>query len=105
MKHYKMYITIQAQADLRARVRYLHEVKRSVQAAQSLLDDYVETRAVLSVLAGAIADPSDEKLKRRCLKRINFIHHNYFMLFKVEDTKVIIVRIFHGLEDYKRKLQ
>ena len=104
MKYYKVYITVRAQADLKARVRYLRDVKQSYQAAQSILDDYIETRAVLAVLADAIAEPSDKKLKQRCLKRINFLHHNYFMLFKVEDNKVIIVRIFHGLEDYRKKL-
>ena len=51
-----------------------------------------------------LADPDDEKLKQRGLKRINFLHHNYFMLFRVENENAIIVRVFHGLEDYQNKL-
>ena len=59
---------------------------------------------MLANIAGALADPDDEKLKQRCLKRINFLRHNYFMLFMVEKEKVFIVRVFHGLEDYQNKL-
>lgn len=75
-----------------------------MQAAQALYDDYRETKTVLAKIAGALADPDDEKLKQRGLKRINFLHHNYFMLFTVENEKAIIVRVFHGLEDYQNKL-
>ena len=104
MKRYKVYITGKAFSDLRSRIDYLRNEKKSIQAAQALFDDYRETRAVLANIAGAIADPDDEKLKQRGLKRINFLHHNYFMLFKIEKEKVFIVRVFHGLEDYQNKL-
>ncbi len=104
MKKYKVYITGRAFSDLRKRISYLRNEKKSLQAAQALFDDYRETRAVLANIAGALADPDDEKLKQRGLKRINFLHHNYFMLFRVEKEKVFIVRVFHGLEDYQNKL-
>ena len=104
MKRYKVYITGRAFSDLRIRIGYLRDEKKSMQAAQALFDDYRETRSILANIAGALADPDDEKLKRRGLKRINFLHHNYFMLFKIEKEKVFIVRVFHGLEDYQNKL-
>ena len=104
MKKYKVYITGRAFSDLRIRIGYLRNEKKSMQAAQALFDDYRETRSILANIAGALADPDDEKLKRRGLKRINFLHHNYFMLFKIEKEKVFIVRVFHGLEDYQNKL-
>lgn len=104
MKRYKVYITGRAFSDFRSRIGYLRNEKKSVQAAQALFDDYRETRSVLANVAGALADPDDEKLKQRGLKRINFLHHNYFMLFKIEQEKVFIVRVFHGLEDYQNKL-
>ena len=104
MKKYKVYITGRAFSDLRIRIGYLRNEKKSIQAAQALFDDYRETRSVLTNIAGALADPDDEKLKQRGLKRINFLRHNYFMLFRIEKEKVIIVRVFHGLEDYQNKL-
>ena len=104
MKRYKVYITGRAFSDLRIRIGYLRNEKKSMQAAQALFDDYRETRSILANIAGALADPDDEKLKQRGLKRINFLRHNYFMLFKIEKEKVFIVRVFHGLEDYQNKL-
>ena len=104
MKRYKVYITGRAFSDLRIRIGYLRNEKKSMQAAQALFDDYRETRSILANIAGALAESHDEKLKRRGLKRINFLHHNYFMLFKIEKEKVFIVRVFHGLEDYQNKL-
>ena len=104
MKRYKVYITGRAFSDLRIRIGYLRNEKKSMQAAQALFDDYRETRSILANIAGALADPDDEKLKQRGLKRINFLRHNYFMLFRIEKEKVIIVRVFHGLEDYQNKL-
>ncbi len=104
MKRYKVYITVRAYSDLRSRIGYLRNEKKSIQAAQALFDDYRETRSVLANIAGSLADPDEEKLKQRGLKRINFLHHNYFMLFRVEKEKVFIVRVFHGLEDYQNKL-
>ncbi len=104
MKKYRVYITGRAFSDFRKRISYLRNEKKSLQAAQALFDDYRETRAVLANIAGALADPDNEKLKQRGLKRINFLHHNYFMLFRVEKEKVFIVRVFHGLEDYQNKL-
>ena len=104
MKRYKIYITGRAFSDLRIRIGYLRNEKKSMQAAQALFDDYRETRSILANIAGALADPDDEKLKQRGLKRINFLRHNYFMLFRIEKEKVIIVRVFHGLEDYQNKL-
>ena len=104
MKRYKVYITGRAFSDLRSRIGYLRNQKKSMQAAQALYDDYRETKTALAKIAGALADSDNEKLRQRGLKRINFLHHNYFMLFRVEKEKVIIVRVFHGLEDYQNKL-
>ncbi|MBO4395014.1 MAG: type II toxin-antitoxin system RelE/ParE family toxin [Eubacterium sp.] len=101
---YNVKITKKAQIDLSDRIGYLKDVKKSTQAAKAVLEDYRQTRKILEDLAGAIAEPIDEELKKRGLKRINFRRHNYFMLFKIMNEDVIIVRIFHGLEDYTGKI-
>lgn len=51
-----------------------------------------------------IRDPDSEKLKQRGLKRINFVKHNYFFLFRVKGNTVEIAAMFHRLEDYESKL-
>ena len=51
-----------------------------------------------------LQNPDDDNLKSRNLKRINFRHHNYFLLFQITENVVEIVTMFHGLEDYRKKL-
>ena len=104
MKSYRVVISLAAKEDLKRCIRYLKNVKNSVQAAQNVMDDYRQTSIILSDVADSIKDPDSIILKSRGLKRINFQKHRYFMLFKVEDNKVIITNIFHELEDYENKL-
>ena len=37
-------------------------------------------------------------------RRINFLSHRYFMLFRIEGNQVIIDSILHELQDYERKM-
>lgn len=76
----------------------------SIQAAQALFDDYRATKQHLADVAGAIKEPESEKMKLRRLKRINFLKHNYFFLFRINGDNAEIVAMFHGLEDYENKL-
>lgn len=94
----------EAEEDLRKYIRYLKFVKQSDQAADNLMRDYIDTRMQLSRVAGSIRNPDSKKLRQRGLKRINFLRHNYFLLFKVEGNQVFVVNMFHGSEDYERKL-
>ena len=85
-------------------VGYLYSVKKSAQAANALLKDFVETRKRLETTAGMIKDPDDENLVKRNLKRINFRRHNYFLLFRIQEDTVQIITMFHGSENYSEKL-
>lgn len=104
MKKYRIIEAPRAKKDIKKYVGYLLNVKKSDQAAQALFDDYRETKEILADHAGAIGDPASENLKRRGLKRINFRKHNYFFLFRIKGDTVEVAAMFHGLEDYERKL-
>ena len=104
MKQYKVVVTDKAETALDKYIGYLVYVKKNEQAANNLFYDYIETRKELECVAGSIKIPESKKLKERNLKRINFKRHNYFMLFRIDDDKAVVVEIFHGLEDYENKL-
>ncbi|MBQ6481363.1 MAG: hypothetical protein IJI45_09620 [Anaerolineaceae bacterium] len=59
---------------------------------------------ILSDIAGSIREPDSEVLKARNLKRLNFGKHDYFLLFRIEGSKVIVTNIFHAAEDFESKL-
>ena len=35
----------------------------------------------------------------------NYLHHDYFMLYRVVDDKAIVDSIFHFFEDYENKMK
>lgn len=104
MKKYVVKNTPLLEKKLDKYISYLKNEKKSLQAAQSLFDDFIETRKSLEKTAGMLQNPDDDNLKSRNLKRINFRHHNYFLLFRITENLVEIVTMFHGLEDYRKKL-
>ena len=105
MKQYRVVVTDKAESALDRYIGYLADVKKNEQAANNLFYDYIETRKELERVAGSIKAPESQKLKDRNLKRINFRRHNYFMLFRIDGDKAVVVEIFHGLEDYEKKLE
>ena len=101
---YKVVVTDDAREDLDAFVKYLIIEKSSEQAAISVLYDFKATKDALGKVAGSLKICDNPNLKKRGYRRINFMSHRYFMLYRIEDDKVIIDNIFHELQDYENKM-
>ena len=54
--------------------------------------------------SGSIKICDNPRLKALGYRRINFLSHRYFMLFRIEGNQVIVDHIFHELQDYERKM-
>lgn len=91
---YKVIITADAEADMDKFVRYLLLEKRNEQAASNLLDDFAATLAILAHAAENLKICGNRHLKKMGYRRINFMSHRYFMLYRVEGDKVFIDNIF-----------
>lgn len=98
---YKVVLTEDAEADLDQFVRYLLFIKKSEQAASNVLDDFEVTKRSLAHVAGSLHDCGNPRLKKLGYKRINFLSHRYFMLYRIEGDKAIVDNIFHELQDYE----
>lgn len=101
---YNVVVTSDAERDLDKCIRYLLFEKKNEQAAGNLLDDFEETKNILSNVAASLKDCDNPKLKQFGYKRINFRKHRYFMLYRIEGNMVIIDNLFHELEDYENNL-
>ena len=101
---YNVVVTSDAERDLDNFIRYLLFEKKNEQAAGNLLDDFEETKNILSNVAASLKDCDNPKLKQFGYKRINFRKHRYFMLYRIEGNMVIIDNLFHELEDYENHL-
>ncbi len=83
---------------------YLKNEKHNPYAARNVFNDCNDSKKKLSYLADSLPVPDDPELKKRGLKRMNFMKHDYFMLFAIDGDTVVITNIFHAGEDYENKL-
>ena len=83
---YKVVITSDAEADLDGFIRYLLFEKKSDQAASNVLDDFEATKISLSRVAGSLKLCDNPRLRELGYRRMNFLSHDYFLLYRIEGT-------------------
>lgn len=101
---YKVVVTRDAEEDLERFVKYLIIEKGSMQAAENVLNDYDVTIESLKRVAGSLKLCDNPGLRRLEYRRINFLNHRYFMLYRIVDNVVFVDNIFHELQDYEIKM-
>ena len=101
---YRVVMTGEAEEDLNRFICYLLFEKENEQAARNLLDDFEKTKASLSKVAGSLKLCDNPKLKELGYRRINFLSHRYFMLYRIEGNTVFVDSIFHELQNYEKRM-
>lgn len=101
---YKVVVTKDAEANLEHFIKYLIVEKESTQAAENVLNDYDATIESLRHVAGSLKLCDNPNLRQLEYRRINFLNHRYFMLYRIVDQIVFVDNIFHELQDYENKI-
>lgn len=101
---YKIVVTSDAEEDLDKFIKYLLLEKKNPQAAQNVLNDFDATKESLKRVAGSLKLCDNLRLRKLGYRRINFLNHRYFMMYRIEDKVVYIDNIFHELQDYESKM-
>lgn len=101
---YRVVVTKDAEDDLDRFIKYLIWEKESMQAAQNVLNDYDATIESLKHVAGSLKLCDNPRLRQLEYRRINFLNHRYFMLYRIVDNVVFVDNIFHELQDYENKM-
>lgn len=101
---YNVVVTRDAEEDLERFIKYLIIEKKSMQAADNLLTDYDATIESLKHVAGSLKLCDNPRLRQLEYRRINFLNHRYFMLYRIVDNKVFVDNVFHELQDYENKM-
>lgn len=101
---YKVVMTADAEEDLNQYIRYLLIEKKSEQAARNVLDDFEATIQSLKNVAGSLKLCDNPRLKEVGYRRINFLSHRYFMMYRIVEDIVFVDNIFHELQDYENKM-
>lgn len=101
---YRVVVTRDAEEDLDCFIKYLIFEKKNLQAAENVLNDYDATIESLRHVAGSLKLCDNPRLRQLKYRRINFLNHRYFMLYRIEDNLVFVDNIFHELQDYESKM-
>lgn len=101
---YKVVVTKDAEEDLERFIKYLIIEKESMQAAENVLNDYDAAIESLKHVAGSLKLCDDPRLHQLEYRRINFLNHRYFMLYRIVDNVVFVDNIFHELQDYENRM-
>lgn len=101
---YKVVVTKDAEEDLERFLKYLIIEKESTQAVENVLNDYDATIESLKYVAGSLKLCENPRLHQLEYRRINFLNHGYFMLYRIVGNVVFVDNIFHELQDYENKI-
>lgn len=101
---YRIVVTSDAEEDLDRFIKYLLFEKKSEQAAKNVLDDFEATKESLKHMARSLKLCDNPRLKKLGYRRINFLSHRYFMMYRIVDQVVFIDNIFHQLQDCEDKM-
>lgn len=101
---YNIVVTKDAEEDLDRFVNYLIVEKGSIQAAKNVLNDYDVTIESLKHVAGSLKLCDNPRLRELEYRRINFLNHRYFMMYRIAGSTVYIDNIFHELQDYENNM-
>lgn len=100
----RVVITKDAEDDLDRFFKYLIFEKESMESAQNVLVDYDATIETLKLVAGSLKLCDNPRLRQLEYRRINFLNHRYFMLYRIVDNVVFVDNIFYELQDYESKM-
>ncbi len=101
---YNVVVTKDAEADLDSFIKYLIFEKENKLAAKNVLNDFDATVESLKHVAGSLKLCDNPRLHQLEYRRINFLNHRYFMLYRIVGDVVFIDNIFHELQDYENKM-
>ena len=77
-----------AEEDFDRFITYLLFEKKSEQAARNLLNDFEATKTSLANVADSLKLCDNPKLRALGYRRINFLSHRYFMLYRIERVRL-----------------
>ena len=99
MRLFHVSSTPDASADVLRHFLYIKLHLRNPEAADSYLMDYDDTVEMLSKSAGSLRIGEAPIMRERSLRRINFLRHDYFLVYRVNGNEAEIIAVGHSDED------
>ena len=101
---YKLVITERAEQLLDRLVYYLLFQIKNEQAAAHLLDEVSSIYERIEENPFQFPECRDAYLKSKQYREAASLEMNYVVIYKIEDDTVYVLGVFHGLENYWKKV-
>lgn len=99
LTEWKVLATYKVESELSEFVRYLIYEKMSRQAASAVVDDYEDTLKQLKRVAGSLKYIDNQRLAELGYRRINFLRHRYYLIYRVNGDTAVVDGMYHELQD------
>ena len=101
MDLYKVEIAPSALKQLETYIDYIQNTLLNPEAADSVILDALDTVTQLESVAGSLQYCSKESLRDLGYRKINFLRHDYVMIYSLVDHVAQVKAIYHQLQDYE----
>lgn len=102
MDSFNVIISPKALAQLNSYIDYLQYTLLNDQAAYNVWQDALETRELLSRVAGNLKLCTHPQFEENGYRAIGFMRHRYTMLYRIDSATVYVDAIYHQLQDYEK---
>ena len=101
MVSFKVITTPKALSQLDEYLDYIQYTLLNDQAANAVWKDALETVNKLENIAGSLQPCDDIDLRELGYYKINFLHHRYVMIYRIDGDVAYVEAIYHQLQDYE----
>lgn len=101
---YRLIVPAYVEAQIDACIAYIVQTLHNPDAARSVLDDVAVVYERLEHLPEAFPLCRDTCLRAKEYRKVTLPHHNYLLIYRIEERIVYIVGFFHARENYRNKL-
>lgn len=98
---YKVIMSDKAQQQLDQFLYYILVELGNEQAARNVLEDAEKTKVRLSHMAGSLRKCDNPKLNELGYHIIQFEHHRYFMVYRIDGAAVYVEGVYLELQDFE----
>ncbi len=102
---FKVILTNKAETQAQKILDYIFYELKNTQAAFSVEQDMKETIGRLSRIADSLKLCDDSDLSAMGYRTIHLKRHRYFMLYKIIENCLLVMGIYHDLQDYENALK
>ena len=100
---YKLIISESAQKQIESAIDYIVTILQNPGAAEAVITDLRKAYSKIAYMPESISLCLDPVLHRNGYRKLRLEHHDYVLIFRIDENVVKIVGFFHRLEDYIEK--